>query len=106
MSEPEPENLVKEKIYRSIYRYACQKYHEYSNSCRAAKQAICNYRRRKRDQYAHRDYVHRTIAVLTLIFVMAYTVITFIALQESDSNARRQHQDTMDTQYRADLNAI
>lgn len=92
MSEIESKKLGEEKPHCAVYRYCRQKYYEYTESCRTAKQSVCNYRRRKYEQYGRWEYVQRAIAAFTLLFVMAYTVITTLIWITSRDTERRQLQ--------------
>ncbi|HXQ51139.1 MAG TPA: hypothetical protein VN802_08610 [Stellaceae bacterium] len=74
MSEINPQR-PEETPYRRAYRRAREKYQQYAERCRAAKQAICDHCYRKYDKYGHWKYIKRSISVLMVIGVLAYTII-------------------------------
>lgn len=76
MSETDPKDLVENQVHGPIYGYASRKYYQYAKGCRAAKQAIGDYCYCQYGKYGHWKYIKRAIGVLTLLFLIAYTIIT------------------------------
>ena len=80
-----------ENLYRRIDRYASEKYEYYANACRTAKQAIANHCRTQYEESGYWKYVKRTVAVITVIGVWVYTIITINLLSNAQSQLIQAH---------------
>src|SRR5690349_18029294 len=86
----DPERLKEEKPYSHAYRYASEKYQQYSAYWWAAIHAICHHYRSQRQKYGGWEQEKKILEIAAVVLILVYTAIQGCQLSVIRDQEKRQ----------------